>query len=336
MGPRHRKTRSNMRDVAEKAGVSVATVSRVLSGADGVLETTRERVQQAAEELSFVPSPAARAINSGRTYMVGALVPTLDHAIFARYIEALEMELVKQGFSLVVATTGGDPIREAERAENLLDLGVEGLFVSGITRGGGFEALVARRKVPVIATSYFKVDHSLPTIGYDNAKVASMALEHLHALGHRQIGVLSGFSQDNDRTAARLTGIERHGMTGLQFAQSAIDYDAAGDSAAALLDRHPRLTGLLCLSDVLAQGALFRLQRMGVQVPTDISIIGIDDLPGSASTFPALTSVRLPVAEMGRQAAAALAHWIEEGERPTSVELEGQISRRQSTRAIAS
>lgn len=334
MGPRQPKTRSNMRDVAEKAGVSIATVSRVLSGADGVLETTRQRVEQAAEELSFVPSPAARAINSGRTYMVGALVPTLDHAIFARYIDALEIELVKQGFSLVVATTGGDAIREAERAENLLDLGVEGLFVSGITRGDGFEVLVARRKVPVVATSYFKDDHNLPTIGYDNAKVASMALEHLHALGHRQIGIISGFNKDNDRTSARLAGIERHGMDGLHFAQSAIDYEAAGNSAAALLQKHPTLTGFLCLSDVLAQGALFRLQRMGVRVPNDVSIIGIDDLPGSASTFPSLTSVRLPVAEMGSRAAKALAYWIENGARPASLELEGRISLRQSTRAI--
>ena len=336
MGSRQHKTRSNMRDVADKAGVSVATVSRVLNGTDGVTEATRQRVEKAAEDLSFVPSPAARAINSGRTHMVGALVPTLDHAIFSRYIDALELELVNRGFSLVVATTGGDLSRETARAENLLDLGVEGLFVSGITHSPDFDALIKRRDVPVVATSYFQDDNSLPTVGYDNAKVARMALTHLRDLGHNNIAVVSGFSENNDRTAARLEGIRNHGQANLIFLQTDIAHEAAGDSAIALLNDHPALTAFLCLSDILAQGVLFRLQSRGVQVPGDISIIGIDDLPGSASTAPPLTSVRLPVAQMGRHAAAALAGWIEDDVKPGHHELFGTISLRQSTRRVGS
>lgn len=336
MASRSGKTRNNMRDVARKAGVSIATVSRVLNGAHGVSEATRTRVEQTAEALSFVPSAAARAINSGRTHMVGALVPTLDHAIFSRYIDALELELVTHGFSLVVATTGGNPAREAERAENLLNLGVEGLLVSGVTRSPAFDALIARRKTPVIATSYFKSDHSLPTIGYDNAKVAQMALSHLIDLGHRNIAVMSGISQNNDRTVARLSGLRDVGGEHLIFAQSDIDFEAAGANAETLLAKAKTLTAFLCLSDVLAQGVLFRMQKMGVRVPADLSIIGIDDLPGSASTHPPLTSIRLPVTDMGRQAAGALARWIEDGTRPPSRELIGQLSARQSTRRIQS
>lgn len=331
MDPRIDHKKANVRDVARQAGVSVATVSRVLNDAQNVTDATRARVNKAIEALRFVPSSAARAINSGRTHLVGALIPTLDHAIFARFIDAVEERLDAQGLSLVVATTQNAPEREYDRAKKLLDIGAEALIVSGITRAEAFEGLVARHQVPVIATSYYDAGYVFPTIGYDNAAVASEALQHLLSLGHRHIGVLSGPSHNNDRTLARLTALKGHAEAKLNVTEVALTLADAGRGATQMLQAHPEVSALLCLSDVLAQGALLRLRADGVAVPGQVSVIGMDDLPASASYDPGLTTIHIPVADMGRFAAQAAARWVETGHAPQSLELQTWLVRRGTT-----
>lgn len=328
------KRRSNMRDVARHAGVSVATVSRVLNGTGNVALTTRQRVEGSIDALSFVPSPSARAINSGRTYMVGALVPTLDHAIFARYLHALEEELAACGLSLVVATTGGDPSREADRAQDLMNLGIEGLTVSGITHSEAFEKGIRQRALPVIATSYFAPEHHLPTIGYDNAAIAVRALDHLLDLGHRKIAILHGPLDTNDRTLARIDALRARVPAEAIFFERDMLYDAAAECAQKIVQENMGITALLCVSDVLALGALFGLQSAGVAVPASISVIGMEDLPASRTTSPALTSISLPLDDMGRQTAQALFRWIEHGERPSAVNLPSKLILRGSTSGV--
>lgn len=320
-----------MRDVARHAGVSVATVSRVMSGASNVAGATQAKVQRAIDTLEFVPSAAARAINSGRTYMVGALVPTLDHAIFSRFLDALELTLAEHGFSLVVATTNDDPEREAQRALDLLNLGVEGFVVSGITRCATFGALIKRHKTPVIATSYFDPDSETPTIGYDNGTAAQQALQHLIDMGHEDILVLSGPAWNNDRTKARLDALTGCTQARLTVREIPVTVAAAADHVAAI---PAPITALLCLSDVLAQGAMHGLRRRGLEVPDDISVIGIDDLPSSQSLWPPLSSVHLPVRRMGACAGETLARWIETGERAAPINLETRLEPRASVRRI--
>ena len=325
------KKRANLRDVAQKADVSVATVSRVLNSPQTVSKYTRKRVEDAIELLNFVPNAAARAINSGRTRIVGALVPTLDHSIFSRFLDALEEELQRYSLSLVVATTGGDPDIEAQQAEKLLNIGVEGLFVSGVTHSAKFEALANRRDLPVVATSYYDPDYHLPTVGYDNAQLTTMLLQHLIGLGHQSIGVLHGPPQSNDRTAARLSPLKnQHGVEVRSF-ETTFDLQSAGDAVEKVL-RSPRPpTAFLCISDVLAHGALFRCQRLGISVPQEVAIAGIDDHPISQSTTPGITSVRTPVRLMGTRAAEVLATWVEKGERATDQLLESRLIIRGST-----
>ncbi|WP_299145183.1 LacI family DNA-binding transcriptional regulator [uncultured Tateyamaria sp.] len=323
-----------MRDVARHAGVSVATVSRVLNGTGVVSADTRKRVEASVDTLNFVPSPSARAINSGRTFMVGALVPTLDHAIFARYLHALEEELALCGLSLVVATTGGNPELEAKRAQDLMNLGIEGLVVSGITRDPAFEQNVRRRALPVIATSYFSPEHDLPTIGYDNAEIALMALDHLVDLGHRNIAVMHGPVRSNDRTLARIDALQARLPTGAHILECPLHYEAAADLAKHVVQNERSVTALLCASDVLALGALFGLQSIDVSVPDDISLIGMEDLPASRTTSPAITSVRLPLDDMGRHTANAMRAWIEQGTRPEALKLPSQLILRSSTSPV--
>ena len=325
------KKRSNLRDVAKLAGVSVATVSRVLNGTASVNKETRARVDAAIDSLNFVPSAAARAMNSGRSRILGALIPTLDHTIYARFLNALEHGLAQHGLSLVVATTEADADVEYARARSLLDLGVEGLVVSGITHSPDFEALVARRNVPVVATSYYDPGYHLPTIGYDNHRAGQVAYQHLKACGYNTIALLHGPAAQTDRTRARLAGIGQAAGGALRALACDIRLDAAGAALRHLL-AEGRPDALLCLSDVLAQGALFECQRLGLSVPEDLALMGIDDLPSSAHVTPALSTVHLPVARMGKMAAEALAEWVETGTRPQPRKLEAHIITRQTTR----
>ncbi|MEM8577411.1 MAG: LacI family DNA-binding transcriptional regulator [Pseudomonadota bacterium] len=325
------KKRANVRDVARAAQVSVATVSRVLNGGVRVAQPTRDRVEAAIHQLRFVPNSAARAMNSGRSRLVGALIPTLDQTIFARFIDALEAELDRHSLSLTVASTGGDPAREYDRAAKLLDLGVEALVVSGITRSAGFEALIDRYDVPVVATSYHDPGYRFPTVGYDNAAVARLALDHLTALCHRRIAVLSGPTTFNDRTRSRVGAL---GTPGLIQMSTEFSFAGAADGVDRLLEQAPDLTAILCTSDILAQGALARLATRGIAVPDRMSVIGMDDLPSSAHVFPTLSTVHLPAKRMGQHTAEAVAAWVERGQVPPHLCLDAYVVHRASTRAL--
>ncbi|WP_424930716.1 LacI family DNA-binding transcriptional regulator [Amaricoccus tamworthensis] len=330
MQKRAGKKRANLRDVASKAGVSVATVSRVMNNPDSVAPDTRERVETAMRALHWTPSAAARAINSGRTRFVGALVPTLDSDIFARVLAEMESRLALHRLSLVVATTGGDADIEAQKAQALLDIGAEGLLVSGAAHSPEFRALLERTRLPAVATSWYDPDFLLPTVGYDNRAAANLALGHLADLRHTRIAVLHGPVENNDRTEARLSAL-RESDVELSFHQTALSVAGGRDATREVIRATPQPSALLCLSDVLAAGAIYECHHAGIKVPQDMSIIGTDDLPGSSQLHPALTTVHLPVGRMGRIAADAIANWVEAHQRPADRLLDIELMVRETT-----
>ncbi|MBU2957690.1 LacI family DNA-binding transcriptional regulator [Paracoccus sp. 1_MG-2023] len=321
------RKRVNLRDVAADAGVSVATVSRVMNSPASVAPATRERVEGAMRRLQWVPSAAARAINSGRTRFVGALVPTLDSDIFARVLANLEQGLTAQRLSLVVATTDDDPKIEVAKARALVDIGAEGLIVSGMTRSPDFHDLIDRARLPTIAISCHDPEYSMPTIGYDNHGAALAALGHLTELGHRRIAVLHGPVR-NDRTRLRVAALQ--GQGDLSFHETALSTKGGCEGVRAVLAGY-RPSAILCLSDVIAAGAMAEVQRQGLRVPADMSVMGLDDLPGSAHLYPALSTIHLPVSRMGRGVADALAGWVERDEKPHPHLLDFELIARAST-----
>lgn len=332
MAPRREKKRANLRDVARAAEVSVATVSRVLNSPTVVQEETRKRVEKAIADLGFHPSAAARAINSGRTKIIGALIPTLDSDIFALTIDAIESRLADFGFSLVVATTGEDSEKEALKAKELLDIGAEGLFLSGVTHSEKLFALLEHARVPAVVTSYFDPDFTYPTIGYDNREAARIALEHLLDLGHKRIAVVHGPLQHNDRTRERVVGASTdRADVSLSYFEAELTVAGGCNTATQALNAGLKFDAFLCVSDVLAFGLIFELQRNGFSVPEDVSVMGVHDLPSAMSTHPRLSTVRLPAREMGQQAAEALAKWVNDDVRPDSVCLTSVLKAREST-----
>lgn len=325
------KKRANLRDVAREAGVSVATVSRVLNSPSLVQENTRSRVQNVIEELGFVRNAAARAINSGRTQILGALVPTLDNDIFAITLNAMENRLVELGFSLVVATTGGDPDKEARKAKELLDNGVEGLVLTGKTHSKTLYQMLERRDVPAIVISCFDTEYHLPTIGYDNHKAAVLAVQHLITTGHKNIVVIHGPTAFNDRTQARLKAIEELGSSCVRAAfETELSVAGGAQAARNLINSHEKFDALLSLSDVMAFGVLHELHRAGKSVPSDVSVMGIQDLPAASETYPRLTTVHLPVTQMGRQAADCIAGWVVDHARPNPIEVKSNLVLRET------
>lgn len=327
-----RKGRATIVDVGRVAGVSDATVSRALNKPETVSAKTRARIEAAIAETGYVPNPLAKAMVSGRTYTIGALVPTLNHSIFSKFLHALESDLSDQGYNLVVAVTDADRDREVEKAKKLLAMGVEGLIVSGLSHNADLLREAARFAVPLIATSYYEPSAPLPTIGYDNKIVATQALAHLTALGHRRIAVAHGPVAGNDRTRSRIDALADPGEgASLTFYETTLDY-AGG---AAVVDRlEGPYSALLCLSDVLAVGALFQLRSLGKRVPEDISLMGFDDLDASQFTVPPLSTVRLPIQDMGRVTARAVCDFLDSGSPIAPRLLEAQVIARASTGAV--
>ena len=329
------KAALGVRDLARSTGFSVATISRVINGADHVAPETRRQVLAAVAAQGYVPNPAARALSTRRSRTIGAIIPTLAHSIFATFLNAVERELAGHGYALVIATTGGDPHLEFQRASDLLDLGAEGLIVTGAVRDKAFARLIDNRRLPVVATSIYAPSSTVPTIGYDNRALGRLAVQHLRGLGHENIAVLHGPLQHHDRTVLRVAGV-RAAARGAQLSLIECSLDTAGgvQGARAALCQRPRPSAILCLSDVLALGAMFEARRAGLAVPRQLSIMGFDDLDWAALCDPPLTTLHLPTTEMGQLAARALVGFLDKGLAIVPQRLDAAIVVRQSTAAV--
>ena len=296
--------RVRLEDVASLAGVSTATVSRVLSRPHMVKDSRRTSVLQAIKMLGYVPDGSARALASGRTYTVGCVVPFLDQAIFAKSTQALQAALLQHGYQLLIATHEYSLQREFEAVMALQQRVVDALVLVGSDHSAQTWEAIAQWGKPTVLN--WSCDARLPSVGFDNHAVAAALTAHLLALGHRNIGVISGYTQHNDRARARIAGV-RHAMAqqGLTLSPTCISeqtFNLSGGrlGLGQLMGLAQRPTAVLCGNDLLASGALFEAQRMGIAVPQELSICGIDNNELSQEVIPALTTVDLPTFELGR------------------------------------
>ncbi len=322
-----------VRAVARATGFSVATVSRVLNGSARVRETTRASVLEAAARLDYTPNASARALATRRTRTIGVVIPTIEGSIFAPYVRSLERTLAARGYAIVLATTYFDAERETGRALQLVGMGAEALVVSGTEHQPGLLETASRRGVPVVCTSVYDAHCPLPTIGYDNRALAAEALGHLCGLGHRRLAVLHGPRANNDRTRLRLAGAHDALPAGAELIEVESELNVAAGAAAlarALAMPH-RPSALLCLSDVLAMGVVFEATRLGLAVPGELSVMGFDDLDWAPTIEPPLTTMHLPVDEMGAAVADALVACLDERHDLRHACLPGRLVVRAST-----
>ncbi len=299
-----------LEDVATRAGVSTATVSRCLNQPDVVVEETRARVMEAVEALGYAPNFSARALVAKRTQTIGAVIPTMENAIFAEGIQAFQDVLQAERYMLLVASSGYDPAAEAEAVRTLIARGADGILLIGLDRDPAVYDLLATQSVPAVVAWAFASGGPVPSVGFDNAASMRALVAQGVRLGHKRVAMISGRTEGNDRARARVEGataaLRAAGLPDLVVEEADYATGAAADALDRLLDRVPDVTLVVCGNDVLAAGAMQRAHALGLSVPGQLSVTGFDDLGLARLVQPALTTVRVPHKTMGEAAARAL------------------------------
>jgi LacI family transcriptional regulator len=296
-------------DVARLAACSPATVSRVLNDNPSVGIEVRERVLRAVAELGYVPNGSARALRSMQTRLVGAVIPTLDHAIYASMVDSLQARLSEKHVSLILNTSMYDIDFEFEQVRLLLERGAEALILVGARHNPKTIALLDQRHIPYVLTYTFTADRPGTAIGFDNEKAGRTGARFLLDLGHRRFAMIAGITHDNDRAAGRVIGfldeLARHGIAreSVQVVEGVYNISAGTAAMKTLLSAAERPTAVFCGSDILAAGAVKYCAEVGLKVPDAVSILGFDNLEIAELTSPELTTLEVPAREMGRLAA---------------------------------
>ncbi|MCV2886747.1 LacI family DNA-binding transcriptional regulator [Ruegeria aquimaris] len=308
------KTRSapTLNDVASHAGVSTATVSRCLNSPNQVVETTRVRVLQVIEELGYTPNFAARVMAAKRSFTIGAIIPTMDNAIFARGLQAFQNELRQNGYTLLVSSSDYKPEIEKEQIRALVARGADGLLLIGHERENEIYDYLKRHQVPALVAWSYLPDARQPSVGFSNRDAMFALAQDVINTGHRRIAMISGVTAGNDRAQRRVQGVrdalQANGICAddMRVIETTYEIDSGAHAFRDLMSRTPRPTAIICGNDVLAVGALREARRMDVSVPDEVSITGFDDIELAEIASPALTTVHVPHREMGRKAAQEL------------------------------
>ncbi len=305
----HGNLRPTLDDVARRAGVSTATVSRCLSTPDKVRPQLRGRVQEAIRAIGYRPHGAARALASRRTNTIGAVIPTLDNAIFAKVAQTLQEVLDTKSRTLLLASSDYRPEREQSQIENLIVRGIDGIMLTGEQRDPAIYNLLQKRGIRYVNTYIHHPLSPHPTIGFDNVAAMEKLVGYLCDLGHRSFAMIGGFTAGNDRAAERIRGTREALMRRLvdlpreRVFERPYTVSAGREAFRRLRCAEGPPTAIVCGNDVLAIGALMEAIAMGLTVPEDVSITGFDDLDLAREIAPGLTTIHAPLVEMGHLAA---------------------------------
>lgn len=311
------KKKPTLQDVATKAKVSTATVSRCLNNPDKVRIEAQEKINKAIEDLGYVPDGAARALASRRTHTIGVIVPTIDNTIFSKAIQYLQTGLTKANYTLLLANNGYSLDEELREVQTLLSRGIDGLVMVGAEHHPEVYKAMNRYQIPVVNLWIYDPESEYSCIGFDHIKAGKQIAKHLITLGHKSYGNISGIRKNNDRASERLKGIEQQlNSAGLTLTDDRIvecRYSVEEGSKAlhTLLDNHPDITAVSCGNDILALGALHGAQQRGLRVPDDLSITGFDNIEILPFLKPSLTTINSPSRRMGENAADYILRQIE-------------------------
>ncbi|HEX2355611.1 MAG TPA: LacI family DNA-binding transcriptional regulator [Micromonosporaceae bacterium] len=306
-------------DVAKKAGVSEATVSRVLNGRGGVSESTRTAVLTALDVLGYERPTKLRG---DRARLVGLVLPELQNPIFPAFAEVVTGALVQRGFTpaLCARTIGG--VSEVEYLDMLLEHQVSGVIFAGgqyafaDANHDHYRSLLGR-KLPVVLVNAGVDDLGHPRVSSDDAVAAEQAFGHLASLGHRRVGALVGPEGHvpSQRKVDALARTAKAADAEHLVERSSFSMEGARVAASRLV--HGGATGIVCASDVLALGAIRAVRRLGLRVPHDVSVVGYDDSAFMMCTDPPLTTVRQPIEAMGQAAVDLLVRQMAGADVPT-------------------
>jgi len=324
-------------DVAQHSGVSTATVSRVINNPEKVAARNRDVVNASIEKLGYIPDGAARALASRHSRIIGAVVPTLDNALFAAGIQSLQRRLRQHDYTLIVASHEYDLVEELNEVKMLLRQGVDALLMVGSQHDPALLQLLEEKGVPYVNCWAWESESLQPYIGFDNRKAARKIADYLLDLGHVELAVIAGRTENNDRARDRVLGIkDAIEARNLRLAPEKIiersySVKQGREAMRQLLQMDGLPTAVLCGNDILAMGAVAECQSRGIKIPEEISIAGFDDLDMSSQIKPALTTIHVPSAEMGENAAEYLVAKIRQQPLEPPGEIETRLMVRETT-----
>jgi LacI family transcriptional regulator len=310
-------------DVARLAGVSQPTVSRALRDSPKVSADTKQRIRRAADVLGYVPSETGRALSSGRTWRVGLLVTDLHNQFYSHVISPMHHELESLGYQLVLQTESSDSGRVAER---LIANSLDGVLLATTTSTSVLPIRLRDRRIPFV---YF--NRTTDAVEADSATVdprvgLTQLAEEIVTLGHRRIGAVFGppnTSTAEEREWALRSAFDVHGLTipAELSVRGPFDFDTGYRGTERLLGLANPPTVIICGNDVVALGALNAARGLDVDVPSQVSVVGFDDLPQAAWELVQLTTIKFELEAMARKAASLLVARIEEPDNPWQHEI---------------
>jgi len=293
-------------EVAKRAGVSTATVSRVLSRPDVVAPTTRRRVMLAVERLGFTPNALSKHLRQARTGKLVVTVPDIANPFFSLILKGIEDAAQREGYSVLLGDTQHEEAREERYAEMLKRKEADGLIFLGHRLPKEAASLiksVSPRCAPVVNGCEFSPRLGIPSVHIDNAKAAGEAMGHLYSLGHRRIGIITGplvspLSRDR-LEGATARAKKQHAERDFVVMNGDFSIESGAVGASRLLGRSEPPTAIFCFNDEMAIGVYQTAHRLGIRIPDDLSVIGFDDIRYAACLIPPLTTVAQPMREIG-------------------------------------
>jgi LacI family repressor for deo operon, udp, cdd, tsx, nupC, and nupG len=330
---------SNIYEVARRAGVSTATVSRVLSRPDVVAPGTRKKVMQAVERLGYTPNSAAANLRTLRTRKLLVTVPDISNPFFAQILQGIEDAAQRRGYAVLLGDTQHDDQREERYASMLKSKEADGLIFLGHRLPKEAAALVkglAPRCAPVVNGCEFSPRLGVPSVHIDNARASAEAINHLYRLGHRRVGVITG-PLASPLSRDRLRGVKSEAKSKGREGDLIVgqgDFTIASGAAMAdqLLTRKDAPTAVFCFNDGMAVGVIQTAKRYGRKVPDDLSVVGFDDIQFARYIDPPLTTVAQPMREIGEGTVRLLLEILDGNEiAPVSITLPHTLMVRAST-----
>ncbi|NBG70491.1 DNA-binding transcriptional regulator CytR [Yersinia pestis] len=319
-------TMTTMKDVAEMAGVSTATVSRALMNPEKVSTVTRQKVEQAVLAVGYSPHALSRNIKRNESRTILVIVPDISDPFFADVIQGIEHAAAQQGYLILIGDCAQQTQQERTFVNLIITKQIDGMLLLGSNLPFDASKEEQRNLPPMVMANEFAPELELPTVHIDNLTAAYEAVNYLHELGHKRIACIAG-PESLPLSHYRLQGYS-NGITvdNDYIIRGDFSYEAGAQSFAALMELPHPPTAIFSHNDVMAVGAIWQAKQLGLRIPQDVSLVGFDDLKLSQFCDPPLTTVAQPRYQIGQQAMLLLleqlqGHSVQSGSRLLDTEL---------------
>ncbi|MCD2345641.1 LacI family DNA-binding transcriptional regulator [Clostridium guangxiense] len=300
--------RPTIKDVAKIAGVSVATVSRIINGLDGYSEETRLNVMKTVNELGYRRNAVAAHLKIKETHAIGVLMPRIDTGFYTEILNGIEDAAHKNNYSVIICNTGNSGIRTMEYLNVLCERQVDGIIVCSMSPTEDFDKEILETRIPSILVSTLSYRCALPYVRVDDYQASYAAASYLIKNGHKKVAMLSGPLSDPIAGIQRINGYKQALIDNqLDINENIIKYskfnfEAGKLAMRELLEEHDKFTAIFAACDTLAVAALSVAYENGISIPDDISVIGYDNTKEASMCIPPLTTLAQPLSEMGKKA----------------------------------